>query len=72
VKPTEGEWTTDNVLYFRGQVNDKSFNSYVMDIVKEGGKDVLSLRLLSLDGQERENGVAVAQKLIDNQQAQAA
>ena len=68
MKPTEGDWTTHNVIYFKDQVNDRLFQSYVMNI--ENG-NVLSLRLLSKLG-EQEQDVTVAQLLIGSQQAMAA
>ena len=66
VKPSDGDWSTQNALFFKTYVDDKVFASYVMEVKPD---KILCLQLIDISGKD---DLAVSTYLVENYHATAA
>lgn len=66
VKPNNGDWSPQNVLFFKKLVDDKVFASYVMGVFSDR---TLHLQLIDMSAKE---DIAVSKYLVDQYHAMSA
>lgn len=67
IKPIHGDWSMNDVLFFKKLIDNKELRSQVMDVT---GDQVVQLELL--DGGKDSQEIAVSKYLVEQQHAQAA
>lgn len=61
VKPTAGDWSPQNALFFKKFVDNRVFSSYVMEVLEDK-----TLRLQLNDVLSGEKDIDVAKYLVEN------